>query len=713
MSMSIPGIPGSRRWRREHGISDRVWSARGYVRYRAGDPGPIREAFEAAECAPNQIGWATRAAEKGDGLIMPAHALPVPGLRPIPPQLRPHDPIQKQPKLHYHPAELPPAGSVVRDPTTGKPVPETHWSTAWAMRRHIAGEHGAELAAALGYRTPIGLHRLCFDSSCRADLERVLAEANDPEPHQHENIAKYLLTITPRTAEHDHADYVSSYWRRRHIEKYHGGVDVAGPHVHDGVGYAKTSFEDRDPSRSPGRRIDVLPPAWELLAAAEVVYFVLEGKIKGDAALSSILERGLAASVADVPSVGQWEAPELDALCERLTGKTVVIVVDSDADENDQVMTQGVRLRFRLREHGLIACLAAPPPDDRAGIDEADRFEKVGLDDHLGALESSLDDLRVIRFEVPCHAFARWKIGYERRAGRRDRVRRDARTLHGLALLCGPTGQTSASLEKVARFVRLEPDDIERAVASLIEAGVVEVDKPLSTRRWFRRRYDDPERGSLRSRRIWIEPPRIMIKNEALWARDLPPMRLADWLRDPPEEDTYTMQELIEQDDRALEMADLIANGESVKAVAERYGLAPRTVRDLPEVQAMLGLRQAVLDALILALRMRGCSARLIAEALSKGGVAVSRKTIDRVLALRMKHAPAWAWDALLWNEEIARLIIAAFERGDEDAAERLIALLWNELCPRSAPTGHIPAGLPLDDELRLRAARLAEIGAK
>lgn len=292
--------PGSAEWRRQHGISDVVFKERGYIPYPAGEFESIREAFGAADCSPDQITWAENKAKLSDGLIMPAHALPLPelGLRPIPPQLRPDDPIKRDPVLHYHPEELPPSGTVVSfvDPETKKrkSVSEEHWSTAWTMRRHIVGheEHGKALAAQFGYTTPRELHRLCTDRSCRENLLRVLAEANNPEPHQHEDEAKYVLTVKRRkTLAHDHADYVRDYWRARHIAKHHDGVDVAGCHVHDSTQFKKVTYWDDDKRMSPGRRIDALPLAWGRLFTADIVYFVMEGKIKADAALSAILER--------------------------------------------------------------------------------------------------------------------------------------------------------------------------------------------------------------------------------------------------------------------------------------------------------------------------------------------------------------------------------------------------------------------------------------
>lgn len=397
--------PGTVAWREEHGISSEVYEARGYVRYARGDVKLIEKYF--GGFAPNQLRWAKGVAKRTSdegGLIMPAYALPLSELRlrPIPPQLRPDNPLRKRrDPAHWHPAQLPPRGTEVL--FEGKRVPEDRWSTAWVMRLHIASDpdHGKELAAELGYRTKDQISQLVSDPRCQGDLDRVLAEGNNPEPHQHQEWAKYLLPRVPeRPLRHDHRHYADGAARRRHIDKYHSGreEDVIGWHVHDGMRFQEVMVEvtyEADPRASPGRRLDMLPLAWERLPAAEVVYFILEGKIKADSCLSAILDSNRSATALNVPSVGQWEAFELETFAELLRGKRVVVVVDSDADGNDNVMTQGLLLRARLERHDCLrVCLAAPPADDRVGIDEEDRFDKVGLDDHLGALGRTLDELR-------------------------------------------------------------------------------------------------------------------------------------------------------------------------------------------------------------------------------------------------------------------------------------------------------------------------------
>jgi hypothetical protein len=536
-------------FRFEHAISPEVWAGRPYIPYSVDDPGPVREAFRAF--APNQQTWAENQAKKCDGFIMIQHAVPGLGLHDIPPQLRPYEPILKGIKWHYHPSDDPPASFVpLKD---RKPLDERYRSRAWAKALHILRDkdpddhHGAQVAARLGYDTPEKLRELVNDPANAEDLREVLREANNEEVHSHDDYAKYLLTIAPMKADHNHADYARSRKRAEHVRKYHGGVDVHGWHVHDGNEYAETSFFDLDPRKSPGKRIDIHPLAWERFASAELVYFVMEGKVKADAVLSEILRLDLAASVCSVPSVGQWDACELPEFARRdLAGKLVVIGCDADGGHNPEVMTQALLLREFLRDPalGLRAVAIFAPPYEAYNRNK----DLKGKDDHLGPGGRLLGDLEMLGRKVPARALSEWAVTHAQRIvdGRRirkDRLRRDLTTLRGLSLLLGPGGQGQPSLKKVARFIGESDDGVERAVNSLIEFDDIRTDKPLVTARWQWRSntYQDPNLE-------WEDRPTLEIIDPALRATDLPPERLSDWIgrQSAAREDDVTQQERIE-----------------------------------------------------------------------------------------------------------------------------------------------------------------------
>jgi hypothetical protein len=493
--------PDDEGWWAEHGISKQVREARGYRRYDPDRLDAVREAF--SSCAPNQQEWALNQASKGPGLLMPKHGLivsdglpsfPELATPPVPPQLRPDEPLRKRSRRHHHPA-----------------------SEAWTMREHI-----------LRHKDHLGL-----TSKQRAELTdeqaRELVHGNNAEePHTHEEYAKYLLTITatePLT--HNHDEHYKTEWRRRrHVKKHHGGVDIHGTHTHEDL-----LIDVDDPKRSPGKRIDINPLARGALVgpysrSTQLVFICIEGSIKVDAITTAILKDGLPASAIAVPSVGQWDADELPVLQHLLAGKLAVIVADADGRDNEQVMTHALLLRSELERMKVRACVALPPYDVYCNNNSI-----KGVDDFLGSKhKGNLLDLDVVGHELP-PAFHGWAEKhpqdtlYRGKRIRRDAAESDIEALKGIILLAGPHGRTTASLHKVARFMGLTDDRVERAVKRLIAAKVIEVDKPLATARWQYRTdtYKDPNLD-------WTERPTIAIADRALWACETQTVTLRKWL---------------------------------------------------------------------------------------------------------------------------------------------------------------------------------------
>jgi hypothetical protein len=496
------------KFRNEHAISKEVWDTRPYSPYTAADPETVREAF--AAFTTNQQTWAANKANASDGLLMMQHEVPNLELLPIPPQLRPDRPIPNRESFYwdYHPWKLPPDDEVVIRPD-GKPFKGQSFTTL-QQRRHILRDrdatdhHGAGVAAQLGYHTPDELRRLLRDKTCEADLLNVLRQANREDVHFHVRLAKYLLCCLPRYAD--------------------GKVN-------------------RDPRLNPGKRIDVHPLAWELLAAAEVVFFVIEGKIKADAVLTAILARGLPASVCSVPSVGMWDALELEEFARRdLAGKLVVVVPDSDFVDNPQVMTHALLLRGRLRDLGLKASVAAPPLDF---VDHEGKPAK-GVDDYLAArwakrtaiavgVPRALGGLAVFDFEVPEDARVRFETEFTERMlaadgkrPRRDRIERAWRTMVGLSELAGESGEVKASVKKIARFIRASDDSVERALnRDLLRFCFVDADIPLKTAKgiWRTNHYRDPGRD-------WVYPTTLTILDSAYWSRAVGPKTLIEFFKE-------------------------------------------------------------------------------------------------------------------------------------------------------------------------------------
>ncbi len=95
--------PGTEAWCREHGISPTVWAARGVYRYGVHDEERVKESFAGFAV---DVPTVRRIVRQSGGLVMPKHAAP--GYAPIPPQLRPDDPVVTNPqkRWHCHPDKL-------------------------------------------------------------------------------------------------------------------------------------------------------------------------------------------------------------------------------------------------------------------------------------------------------------------------------------------------------------------------------------------------------------------------------------------------------------------------------------------------------------------------------------------------------------------------------------------------------------------------------
>ena len=80
-----------------------------------------------------------------------------------------------------------------------------------------------------------------------------------------------------------------------------------------------------------------------------------------------------------------------------MVGKIVLVIPDSDAWENDQVIRQALLARHRLRVLGARPEVAIPTPEPRAcRLHKAKRGEKRGLDDYL-ADGGKVEDMEWVR----------------------------------------------------------------------------------------------------------------------------------------------------------------------------------------------------------------------------------------------------------------------------------------------------------------------------
>jgi hypothetical protein len=477
---------------KDHAITSEVGFGRPYVRYTADDPSRVREAYHWLD--RHQRSYMTRLAVQDDGVVIVRHAPPGLGLPHVFAELRPDNPVRTgPPRWHYHPSiHTRGTPTIPEGPSAGRPLSKKQIYTLDAMTRngHIA----------------------------RSKNEDDHSGTNCEDVHKHQPRAKYLFPPAPTKDvawAHDHAEAFAGKTGKRaeHVSRRHGGVDVAGRHVH--------SSKRKDESANYAKRLDLHPLAQPRFEKAKRVFFVIEGCIKADAVLST------GEAVFSVPSVTLWDAPELPQFIEKyLQGKEVVIVPDADWFENAGVKRQAILCRSFLRLHGLEALVAAPPIE---GVEEGIK----GVDDFLAA-GNNLDDLVVIDREVDVD-YLEWLKGQaptkvlhgrggsslELRmplpgSGRRDGRKRSADVVEAIALHADDKGTFSGSLGTLARVMGMQRRRVPRGLDDLLETGAATVDKPLATQSgvWHGNYYDRALE--------WVDRPTITVH---------PDLRAKEWHR--------------------------------------------------------------------------------------------------------------------------------------------------------------------------------------
>jgi len=452
------------------GIDPIVRYARYYPRYRHDDPTPVRDAYARLKTDGQKakvVSWA----KQSDGILIYRHAA-LPGLPSVFPEMRPDNPIRTgQQTRHWH--------------GYGEPPEDDRWYRR--MRPRSSTVKKPEDDAGLAHRwkwhaEPIGK---MTDAQKKA-LERGEEPPNTEEVHLHDDLAKYVFppdpwtTTDPREHQH-HTSYPipknppkrgkysnvmeAEERRRRHVEKYHNGVDRDDAHPHE------WKVKDR---QGLARRLDVHPFAAPLFDEAELVYFVIEGCLKSDSVLSAIRREGRPESVFSVPSVSLWLADELDEFIDqKLLGKTVIVIPDADWYKKDEVIEQARLCCLYLTRRGVRAFVAAPPHEE----------SNKGIDDHLGA-GRSLDELLVQNRRVDRWGMNRWLYCLrDRRAKRKNTMARTTDALYGLGYGCDDKGVFSGTLKRFSRIMNVSISKVQRTVRDLEEWGAISINGDLTMRK--------------------------------------------------------------------------------------------------------------------------------------------------------------------------------------------------------------------------------------
>lgn len=549
----------SEAWWAERGVAEEVRDARQYVRWRTDDLEPVRDAY--AGLGQGQLNTMLRWARQSDGLVIYRHSfeqVPRGELRYVYPEIRPDQAVQTTITWHYHGTPL---GESPCHPTSGNALRPADVHTPESMAAHIARDreaddhHGVNSEQVHSHRN---MAKYLFPPSATALVpwihnhrdewwRRVYIHLQQPLDDDGEPWGPEVSA-----AERERLETNFYAWLERHRRRYHPDIDAAafleGVRELTDSDTHEHSVRIRRTDQQLARRIDVNPLVWLNggFEPAERVFFVIEGCIKADAILTALLHAGQPPAVFSVPSVSLWEATypliddegddenyggeltgfssyigdELAAFAHaHLLGKLVCIVPDADAHTKDEVMTQALLCRSKLRQLGARAEILLPPNER---LDQGIK----GVDDYLGKGGGTLDGLVWYRKEPPSHPeLADWLTAHRgARRWRADALQRAVDTLTALATHAGSNGEYSASVRLLARATsrgpaRRRPGDhdpealeatsarsdeatsrrFQRGIDDLLEIRAINTNRPLVVRqeRWLRGRSGSRPRQGL------------------------------------------------------------------------------------------------------------------------------------------------------------------------------------------------------------------------
>lgn len=448
------------------GVSREVADQRPYIRYEKGERKVVDELF--ASIPPSQRGATIiRRVNYSGGWLMPRHRVDR-SLRHVLPEFGPADELE--PRLERHRHTWPPRWVdhiMSHSRHAGENVDGAHEHPEVVCGPPRTCEHKA-----------LETHRHdSVDPKVWADHVGGKRSAREHEGvgpddlHAHDKAAKYLFAPKPWQwapmfrVKHDHG--------ARSAGKWHPEGDTDAPHQHIRWEKAPESY---------ARRLDVHPDTWAILPDARRVFWSIEGVLKNDALVSA------GEAVFNVPSVWQWDAPELEAFARSyLRDKHVFIVPDSDWAENPEVSLAAFAARAALQRvlGKRWVHVAAPTPEladcalhaDKDGV-PAPAGSKRGVDDYL-ADGCPVDGLEVLERETSrgMREWCRWYAGWFY-PGTNERGRRSAAAIvEALAIVADEHGRVARRERAIATYMGWSGSRAYERVRRGIES-LVEIDAP-------------------------------------------------------------------------------------------------------------------------------------------------------------------------------------------------------------------------------------------
>jgi hypothetical protein len=450
------------------GVSREVAEARPYVRYERGQREVGDRYF--ADVPPRQRGTTiTRRINYSGGWVMPRYAV-LDGLQPVLPEFGPseppHDSLEEFDNWHDH-----------------------TWPPRWV--NHILSRGGH---ARVNVK---GVHLHPHEHDVEKEHDGTAPEGEHEHEHRHDSVEPriYERHIEGERSEHEGDPYSSALGPHNHpvTKKYlfapapwevteevkldhdHRDDMKAEPHPHD-AGVHEHVVLRRRKAKGHAMRLDVHPSTWKLFPDAEQVFWSIEGVLKNDALLS------IGEASFDVPSVQQWDAPELEDFARaHLAGKQLYVVPDSDWATNAEVSLAAFAACEALRrlrgEDGelllrQVAVAAATPEPGYCPRHDKPAGAKRGIDDYIADTGGVAGMVVVAR--KPSRAMRRWCHWYittDRPGTYRNGRKRNADVLQALSLMANEHGRVARSERPITRFLGWGPTNVNttrRAVEDLL-----------------------------------------------------------------------------------------------------------------------------------------------------------------------------------------------------------------------------------------------------
>lgn len=213
------------------------------------------------------------------------------------------------------------------------------------------------------------------------------------------------------------------------------------------------------------------------------IYFIMEGNIKADAALTQVKKEDPTAAVMSVPSVTSWPIEETDWVTQTyLKDRDVILIPDADGVTNPAVVSQAKQLAGKIRTNGAKRVIIASPPLVKGKVEELEyptgvKDERKGLDDHLGLGKGTLGDLTYNDTPPPKYDLSEYATPNAPKGTRirSQAVRNSELVLNAISDMAGDREAGKISDKSIEKYTGLAPSSVNDSRDRLEKMQIIKV----------------------------------------------------------------------------------------------------------------------------------------------------------------------------------------------------------------------------------------------